>query len=52
MKQFIKVTLFIVALSSIVIYSKTISNEIIKSYNQCVSYMANNTVNSSTVLGI
>ena len=52
MKQFIKITLFVVALSSIVIYSKTISKEIIESYNQCVSYMANNTVSCSIVLGI
>ena len=52
MKRFFKTTMFIVALSAITIYSKTISNEIIEQYNHCVSVMANNTVGNTQVLGI
>ncbi len=50
MKRFFQTTLFIVVLSVTAIYSKTISKEMIRSYNNCVCFMANNTVGTTTVL--
>ncbi len=52
MKHIIKPILFIAALSSLVIYSGAISNEIIEQYNHCISFIANNTIGSSKVLGV
>ncbi len=43
MKRHIKEILFVVVLSLTTIYSKTISKKIIKSYNNYITTMANNT---------
>lgn len=52
MKRFFQTTLFIVVLSAVAIYSKTISREIIDSYNGCIHFIANHTVGDSVILGI
>ncbi len=50
-KQFIKTTLFVVAISAIVIFSKQIQREIIENYNHCVDQLASRNISSVTPLG-
>lgn len=52
MKSIINKMLFVIVLSIIAIYSNTISIEILENYNNCVNFMANNTVGNNLVLGI
>ena len=39
-------------MSCIVIYSSVISNEIIEQYSYCISFMSDNTIGNSKILGI
>ncbi len=43
MKQYYKIVLLVVVLSTIVLCAKQVSNKIVTSFNSCVSFMANNT---------
>ncbi|MDG5489945.1 hypothetical protein [Psychroserpens sp. SPM9] len=51
MKQFIKITLFIVAISALVVFSKQIQNEFIETYNYCVAQLASQTLTSTNPIG-
>ena len=51
MKQFIKTTLFIVAMSALVVFSKEIQNEIIDGYEHCIDQLANRTLTSVNPIG-
>lgn len=51
MRQFIKTTIFIVVISTVVIFSKQIQNEIVDRYNHCVDQLASRTVSSTNPVG-
>ncbi|MCB0446929.1 MAG: hypothetical protein KDD03_05350 [Gelidibacter sp.] len=42
MSRFIKVSVFVIVLTAITVYSKTIQYEIIENYNSCIEFMASN----------
>ncbi|GFZ93002.1 hypothetical protein GCM10011531_26230 [Aquaticitalea lipolytica] len=42
MTRFIKVSVFVIVLTAITVYSKTIQYEIIENYNSCIEFMASN----------
>ncbi|GAA0749048.1 hypothetical protein [Gaetbulibacter jejuensis] len=46
MKSFLKVSVFVIVFVTITIFSKSISKEVVTQYNNCVTFMANNTVAS------
>ncbi len=47
MRQFIKTTLFIVAISALIVFSKQIQNKIIDNYNHCVDQLASRSITSA-----
>ncbi|MCD2260660.1 hypothetical protein [Psychroserpens luteolus] len=49
MRQFIKTTLFIVVIATVVVFSKQIQNEIIESYNHCVEQLANRSITNANL---
>jgi len=51
MKQSIKLTLFVVAIITLVVFSKEIQYEIIESYNNCVDQLASRTMTSVNPVG-
>ncbi|MFT4611300.1 MAG: hypothetical protein ACI8QQ_002639 [Psychroserpens sp.] len=51
MKQCIKITSFIIAISALVVFSKQIQDEIVDSYNHCVNQLASRTMTSSNPIG-
>ncbi|WP_157588780.1 hypothetical protein [Psychroserpens burtonensis] len=51
MRQFIKTTSFILAISALVVFSKQIQDEIVDSYNHCVEQLASRTMTSSNPMG-
>jgi hypothetical protein len=52
MKPIVKITLLVLVLGTTALFSKSISKKIINSYKDCISFVANNTVGSSPILGI
>ncbi|MEH6535434.1 MAG: hypothetical protein V7719_03505 [Psychroserpens sp.] len=51
MRQTIKITLFIVAISAIVVFSKQIQYEVIESYNHCIDQLTSRTLGSANLIG-
>lgn len=51
MKQYVKITSFIIAISALVVFSKQIQDEIVDSYNHCVNQLASRTMTSSNPIG-
>jgi len=51
MKPILKHTLYVIVFVGSLFCIKPVSQEVIKSYNHCVSYMANNVVGKSPFLG-
>nr|WP_321229908.1 hypothetical protein [uncultured Psychroserpens sp.] len=51
MKQYLKITSFIIAICAIVIFSKQIQNEIVERYNNSVEQLASLTITSSKPIG-
>ena len=42
MNRYFKTALFMAVIVAIACYSKSISNEVVQSYSECISFMANN----------
>jgi hypothetical protein len=51
MKQFIKITAFIIAMSAMIVFSKQIQDEIVNSYNHYVDQLASRSLTSSNPIG-
>ena len=49
MKRFIQTTAFLIAISTIIIFSRDIQNEIIKRYNHCVEQLASRTITNANL---
>jgi len=52
MKPILKHTLYIIVVVGLLFCIKPVSKEVIKSYNNCISYMANNVAGKSPLLGV
>ncbi|WP_161792621.1 hypothetical protein [Psychroserpens damuponensis] len=51
MKQYIKITSFIIAICTVVIFSKQIQDEIVERYNTSVEQLASLSMTSSNPIG-
>lgn len=51
MRQFIKTTFFIIAMGSLVVFSKPIQDTIVNQYNYCVKQLASRSATSSHIIG-
>lgn len=51
MRQFIKTTLFIIAMGSLVVFSKPIQDTIVAKYDHCVKQLASRSINSTNLNG-
>ena len=49
MKRFIQTTAFLIAISTVIIFSKEIQNEIIECYNNCVEQLASRTMTNTNL---
>ncbi|MCK8480796.1 hypothetical protein [Psychroserpens algicola] len=52
MKQFFKTTLFIIAMSLLIVFSKRIQNEIIEGYNHCIAQLTSYSMSNQAYIGV
>ncbi len=52
MNHYLKTTILIVVFGTMTIFSKTIQQELIAGYNQCIAFMESNASNSIKPLGV
>lgn len=51
MRQFIKTTIFIITMGSLIVFSSPIQQKIVKTYNHCIEQMANKSIASGHLNG-